>query len=69
MFLGGKHFPTSKNVTDDCGLSVVRPCPGHVASFTLDVSEDKYRFGSWFTGGRRKFIAVSANVKQLQSVQ
>ena len=68
VFLGGKHFPTSKNVTDDCGLSVIRPCPGHVASFTLGVSEDKSRFGSWFTvvgespsqTERMSSIAVSA---------
>ena len=68
VFLGGKHFSTSKNVTDDCGLSVIRPCPGHVASFTLGVSEDKSRFGSWFTvvgenpsqSERISSIAVSA---------
>eukprot|EP00794_Sanderia_malayensis_P010957 gene10957-12118_t len=58
VFNGGSSFPTG-DVTKDCGIDVVQPCPGDKASKVFFGKESNARFGSSFATLKRN-LAVSS---------
>lgn len=44
MFKGGQHFPY-QNVTDECPVVDITPCPGRHATLIFKNYEEQSRFG------------------------